>query len=204
MASTTNLFDHSPDALVPQSSIKEASASEPPASGSKLEAQLGVDYRPSDYSVLCSRGKDIVNHVGNRRFRVISSTYVEKYARAESKAAKSFIVSEIITEIRQAGGNFCRQKRGRWFEVGDTDAREKVSALMRDLLHTQYRSSNKSKVATRRARKESQNQQSGQEPLDDAGDSEDDSSLSSSCWGSSKDVLEYSRDYEFFDMDVFG
>jgi hypothetical protein len=144
-----------------------------------------------------------VNHIGNRRFRIIASMYVEKYSRADTKAAKSVIVSEIITAIRQAGGNFCRHKRGVWFEVGDNYAREKVSALLRDLLHSQYRSSNKSKTASRKARKQSL-KPSGQTLVDGTGDS-DDSSLSSSCWGYSKEVLvlEHSPEYDFFDIEVF-
>jgi hypothetical protein len=198
------LFDHSSDALVSQNSIEPASdPTKPPASGSKTGAQLGVDFQPSDYSVLCCRGKDSVNHVGNRRFRIISSMYVEKYARAHNKAAKSVIVSEIIDAIRQSGGNFCRRKRGVWYEVGDHYAREKVSALLRDLLHTQYRSSNKSKTASRKARKQSK-KHSDQELVDGTEDS-DNSSQSSSCWGNSKDYigLEHSPGYDFFDIDVF-
>jgi hypothetical protein len=221
MASTTSLSDHSPDASVSQisinnlsdhasdaslfqSSIKQASSPEPSTSGSKTGAQLGLEVQPSEYSVLCCRGRDSVNHVGNRRFRIISSMHVEKYSRANSKAAKSVIVSEIITAIRQAGGNFCRVKRGKWFEVGDQYAREKVSALLRDLLHTQYRSSNKSKTAIRKARKQSKNKPSGQMLAEGTEDS-DDSSLSSSCWGSNKDSLGFddSLVYDFFDIDVF-
>jgi hypothetical protein len=134
--------------------------------------------------------------------------YVEKYSHADSKAAKSVIVSEIITSIRQVGGNFCKYKKGAWFEVGEHYAREKVSALLRDLLHTQYRSSNKAKTARRRARnqnkKQGNQQQSDPQLLDDTGDS-DDSSQSSSSWGSSKDYLgqEHSLQYDFFDIDVF-
>jgi hypothetical protein len=203
MASTTNLSDDSPDASGPLSSINRVSPPKPSIAGSTPGEKLGVDFQPSDYSVLCCRGKDSVNHVGNRRFRIISSMYVEKYSRADTKTAKSVIVSEIITAIRQAGGNFCRRKRGTWFEVGDHYAREKVSALLRDLLHAQYRSSNKSKIAIRKARKQSL-KPSVQTLVDDTGDS-DDSSLSSSCWGSSKDVLglEHSPGYDFFDIDVF-
>jgi hypothetical protein len=145
-----------------------------------------------------------VNHIGNRRFRKLANTYVETYSQAVSKAAKSVIVSEIITAIRQAGGSFYRLKDDAWFEVGEHYAREKVTAFLRDLLHTQYRSSNKSKIAIRRARKRSQNKQSGQTLVDGTGNS-DDSSQSSASWGSSKDYLgrEHSPGYDFFDIDVF-
>jgi hypothetical protein len=207
MASATNLSDPSPDASLSQSSIKRASAPNPSISVSKTGAQLGADFQLSDYSVLCRRGKDSVNHIGNRRFRILASMYVEKYSRADSKAAKSVIVSEIISAIRQVGGNFCKYKRGAWFEVGEHYAREKVSALLRDQLHTQYRSSNKAKTARRRARNQSkklENQQSGQQLPDDTRYS-DDSSVSSSCWGCDKDSLGFddSLGYDFFDIDVF-
>jgi hypothetical protein len=203
MASTANLSNESHDASGPQSSVKQAYPLMSSIAGSTTLEKIEVDFQPSDYSVLCCRGKDSVNHIGNRRFRIISSMYVEKYSRADTKAAKSVIVSEIITVIRQAGGNFCRHKRGIWFEVGDNYAREKVTALLRDLLHDQYRSSNKSKTAFRKARKQSL-KSSGQTLDDGTGDS-DDSSLSSSSWGCSKDalVLEHSPEYDFFDIDVF-
>jgi hypothetical protein len=204
MARTTKLSHDSPNAAVPERSVKRSSTSKPSIARYKIEARLSVDFQPSEYSVLCCRGKDSVNHIGNCRFRKLASMYVEEYSQAVSKAAKSVIVSEIITAIRKSGGNFCRQKKGAWFEVGEHYAREKVSALLRDLLPTQYRSSNKSKIAIRRARKRSQNQQSGQTLVDGTGDS-DDSSQSSSSWGSSKDYLgrEHSPGYDFFDIDVF-
>jgi hypothetical protein len=82
--------------------------------------------------------------------------FIERYSRAGTKAAKSAIVSEIIDVIRKADGNFCKFKKGAWIEVGDHHAREKVSALLRDLLHTQYRSSAKAKVVNQ---KTAENQQ---------------------------------------------
>jgi hypothetical protein len=222
MASPSNLFDISPDALTSNSdnqtnlsdispdafmrnnsNNKGISDFERSVSGSKTGTQLGLDFQPTDYSVLFCRGKDSLNHVGNRRFQIVCSMYVERYSWADSKADKSAIVSEIITAIRQAGGNFCKNKKGEWFEVGDQYARGKVSAVMRNMLHNQYRSSNKSKTAIRRALKQSKNQPSGQKLVGGTGDS-DDSSLSSSCWGSSNDVLGLQQSPEdFFDIDVF-
>jgi hypothetical protein len=138
--------------------------------------------------------------------------FIERYSRAGTKAAKSAIVSEIIAVIRQAGGNFCKYQKGAWFDVGDHYAREKVSALLRDLLHTQYRSSAKAKLGRRlknvkkQKQKQHQNQQSGQKQVEGTGDS-DDSSTTSSCWGRSKNSLGFEYWLEdsddFFDIDVF-
>jgi hypothetical protein len=205
MGSTTNLFDTIPDACMPTRNNKGICDLERSASGSNTGAQLGADFQPSDYSVLFCRGKDSANHVGNLRFQSICSTYVERYSRTDSKPAKSGIVSEIITAIRQGGGNFFKHKQDAWFEVEDQHVRIKVSAVLRNMLHYEYRSSNKSKTAIRRAsREQSKNKLSGQKLIDGTGDS-DDSSLSSSCWGDSNDILrfQHSPGFDFFDIDVF-
>jgi hypothetical protein len=117
------------------------------------QPEVKADFQLSDFSVICGRGRDSFNHIGNRRFRILASMHIERYSRADSKVAKTAIVSEIIEVIRQADGNFCKFTKGKWFEVGDHHAREKVSSLMRDLLHTQYRSSAKAKIARRKTTK---------------------------------------------------
>jgi hypothetical protein len=205
MASLSNHLDQSPDAaLVSQIKSQGTSKSEPPASDSKKErSQLRSDFQPSNYSVICGRvqGKASCNHVGNRRLRIIAGMSIESYSQTSRKTAKTAIVSRIIAVIRQAGGHFCEYKRGTWFEVGDIFAREKVGTLMRDLLHSQYRSSNKSKTAIRRARKQSQDEQPGQK-LVDGTENSDDSSTTSSCGESNKDFLEleHSPKNDLFDM----
>jgi hypothetical protein len=190
---------------------QRASSVEPSASGSKKTRQLRVESQLSDYSVVCGRGNGIYNsnHVGNRRFRSLASMFIERYSQANTRMAKSAIISEITVVIRQAGGNFCKYKKGVWLEVGDLHAREKVGALLRDLLHTQYRSSTKAKVGRLTTQKnvkqkQNQNQLSDQKQLDDTQNS-DDSSTTSSCWGRSKDSLgfEFWLEDNFFEIDVF-
>jgi hypothetical protein len=198
MTSTTNLFNTSPDACMPNSNNKGISDLERSVSGSKTRAQ------PSDYSALFCCGKVSANHVGSRRFQRICCMNAERYSRTDNKQAKSDIVSEIITAFRQAGGNFFKHKKGAWFEVRDQYVRGKVSGVLRNMLHNEYRSSNKSKSAIRRAQRESKKEPSGEKLVDGTGDL-DDSSLSSSSWGDSNDVLRlhYSPEYDFFDIDVF-
>jgi hypothetical protein len=107
------------------------------------------------------------------------------------------------------GGHFCKYEKGAWFEVGDRCARGKVSSLLRDMLHTQYRSSAKAKIIRRRAqnRNETQTQHDGQQLADvTGGHSEHVSSMASSHWGESLDFLggteSLTEDY-LFDMDIF-
>jgi hypothetical protein len=208
MASTTNLFDRGPDHIPLQASSKRTDTRDTSiAFGVKTErSPLGVDFQPSDLSVICGRGR-YRNHLGNQRFRILVSTFVEEYSQADSKTIKSALVFKIVTMIRQAGGHFCKLEKGVWFEVGDRIAREKVSAFFRDMLHTQYRSSSKAKVTLRRARnrKNREMQQHGQGQLVEGTGDRDDSSRSSSCSRSSKDSLGFDSAMEigFFDIDVF-
>jgi hypothetical protein len=180
------------------------------------KTQLRVEFQPCDYSVVCGRGKDTFNHGGNKRFRILASMFIEEYSQADSKVAKSAIVSKILGVIRQAGGVFCKYESGAWFDVGEHCAREKVSALLRDLLHTQYRSSAKSKLDRRQKTvkkpkpKPNQKLQSDlkQVEVKETEDS-DDLSTTSSSWGTSNDSLgmdcwlEESNTDAFFEIDVF-
>lgn len=87
------------------------------------KAQLPPDFQPSNYCVLCGRGKDCWNSIGNRRFRVIVSIFLLRYAQAESKSMKSQIVSDVVDMVRGAGGHFLKFEDGSWWEVGDSAAR---------------------------------------------------------------------------------
>jgi hypothetical protein len=114
MVSTNNFDQTSPiSTFASQADKKRESASDSSASGSKTgKSQFGVDFQPSNFSVVCGRGINGLNHVGNRRFRVIASMAVDRYSLAgDRKRAKSDIVSEIIAVIRKAGGNFARSKK---------------------------------------------------------------------------------------------
>jgi hypothetical protein len=125
--------------------------------------------------------------------------FIETYSEAASKAAKSAIVSKILEVIRQAGGHFCKYESGAWFDVGDHCAREKVSALLRDLLHTQYRSSAKSKLdrhqksVRKQKQEQNQNLQSSHKEVDGKGKEDwGDSSMTASCLGRNMQNLNHS------------
>jgi hypothetical protein len=111
------------------------------ASGSRNgRSQLGADFQPSLFSVICGRGKDSYDHEGNHRFRELTTMFVARYSRASSKADKSDIVSEVVNMIHQAEGTFCKFENGAWYKVENCYAREKTGALLRELVQTQQRS----------------------------------------------------------------
>jgi hypothetical protein len=215
---TSNQLDHisisnAPILLQANSKRPNASALSAPGPKNTERSQLGVDFQPSHSSIICGRGKQSYTHPGNHRFRMLATMFVKKYSNATRKKDKSAIVSDIVVMIRQAGGMFCKHEKGAWFEVGDHSAREKTSTLLRDLLHTQYRSSAKAKIDRRRTRNrnEKETQQYGSQVVDGITGALDDSSMTSwPCGGNSpqdslefENLLEDNGEDNFFVMDVF-
>jgi hypothetical protein len=112
---------------------------------------LSEAFSPGPYDVICSRGEKAKTHQGNLFFRSIIGQWTIKYVKAEGKLGKSLIVSEIIDTVRRKSpdGGFVKQDGGKWYEVGDKTAREKVGQSLRDILQGQYRSSSSSKKRRR-------------------------------------------------------
>ena len=106
---------------------------------------LPESWTPGPWSVLCGRGKECYNHVGNRRFRVLVEINIEKYASAKSKMDKGVIVMSILDAVREGSnqmGGFVKQdpKSKRWVDVGDEVAREKIGQEFRVKLAQQKKS----------------------------------------------------------------
>jgi hypothetical protein len=142
---------------------------------------------------------------------MVASMFVKRYSQANSKTDKSVIVSDIVTMIHQSGGMFCKLEKGSWFKVGEHSAREKTSALLRDLLHSQYRSSAKAKIDRRRTVNRNKKESQHGQHLVGGTEKTDDSSVVSWPGGEgSQDSTEFENsqgqddgDKNFFDIDVF-
>lgn len=125
-----------------------------PASHNKTDP-LPAMFRPSPYSVVIGKGKESRHADGNQRLKVLAARFQAEYAIA-SKSAKSQIVSRVISIVEAAcppKAAFIRYSHdnGRWYEVEDEAAREKVGYTFRELLGYNYKSSSKSKVLARRS-----------------------------------------------------
>lgn len=94
--------------------------------------RLGVEILATD--VLCGRGKTSFNHVGNRRFRDLIAASTEKYNNARSRLEKSMVVHSIVEQVKKVQGRFLKQDRysGRWYELDERQAKEKVGHAIRD------------------------------------------------------------------------
>eukprot|EP00339_Tiarina_fusa_P020081 CAMPEP_0117020650 /NCGR_PEP_ID=MMETSP0472-20121206/15677_1 /TAXON_ID=693140 ORGANISM="Tiarina fusus, Strain LIS" /NCGR_SAMPLE_ID=MMETSP0472 /ASSEMBLY_ACC=CAM_ASM_000603 /LENGTH=199 /DNA_ID=CAMNT_0004725925 /DNA_START=94 /DNA_END=693 /DNA_ORIENTATION=+ len=142
--------DHHHEQIAQQAATKAG-----PSTTTKM---LPVDFQPTPYTVLFGRGKKCTQACGNRRLRVTAMMFLDRYAKAETKDQKSEIVTEIQGTVQAScpggRGAFVRENsEGHWIEVDSIMAREKISQVLRDLLHTKYRSSVKNKIAVRRKRR---------------------------------------------------
>lgn len=111
---------------------------------------LSPSFVPGDKDVVCARGKTAMTHVGNQYFTTTSKKFLRRYTES-NKVHKSKIVTEIIDTI-QARGDFVKKVDDQWFLADAQLIREKVSQCLRNLLHSQYRSSTKAKKMSRQAR----------------------------------------------------
>jgi hypothetical protein len=103
---------------------------------------LPIHYRINEHDVLCGRGRQCYNHVGNQRFRQMIMDTLDAYVQATTKYDKSAIIDNILSTIRtksrqynqqcqpqqqvhdeedMVGGGFVKKDEttGRWYEVGD-------------------------------------------------------------------------------------
>lgn len=94
---------------------------------------LPADYNPRDNDICCGRGKRNWNHQGNVYFRNLIQANVDRYIEAPSKTDKTSVVLSIVDEVRKDGAYFVKQDdAGRWYDIGDAQAREKVGHSLRD------------------------------------------------------------------------
>ena len=104
---------------------------------------LPINYEPTNLDVCSGRGKRNWNHSGNVAFRDLIQHSTSAYMAATTKNEKTAIVCNIVEEMRTIGCKFLKEdsKTGRWYDIGDAQAREKVGHSLRDQV-TAYNRSN--------------------------------------------------------------
>jgi hypothetical protein len=85
------------------------------------------------YDVVCGRQKEAFRNVGNRRFRVTVSLFMEKYVAAPTRQCKSKVISAVAEQVQANGGRFLRRRNNEWVELDDKQAKEKVGHALRDM-----------------------------------------------------------------------
>lgn len=91
--------------------------------------RLPASFTPGPWTVICGRGRETYNNIGNRRLRVLVEANLAKYQATKSKFQKTIIIASIVESVREAAGvgGFVKtdSKSGRYIEIDDGAAKEK-------------------------------------------------------------------------------
>jgi len=102
---------------------------------------LPKSFVPGKNDVIIGRGKKCHGHFGNKRLKYIVLSRLDEYSQIFLQSDKSLILRLIVSQIRNychpRVGGFVKQdpKTKRWYDVGDSLAREKISKSFRDALN---------------------------------------------------------------------
>jgi hypothetical protein len=103
-----------------------------------IATALPKGYQPSDFDVICGRGKGSYNKAGNVKFREILLERTSQYGSISSKIGKSIFLNEIIDTVQSQNKGqsfFIRQTTGGfWEKLNDEEVREKVGHAVREVL----------------------------------------------------------------------
>lgn len=86
---------------------------------------------PGPYDIICGRDKLAQNHKGNFRYQHVVESFREEYENS-TKDEKTVVASKIV-ELVKRQGRFLKYEEatGRWVELTDKQARNKVSNAFR-------------------------------------------------------------------------
>lgn len=117
----------------------------------ETKRKLSKDFVPEMDTVVLGKGNIPKTNIGNLKLKGIVMDNLVEYANGERRK-KIAVISRIINHVTAANyktTGFVKFEDECWWEMTERDARVKITALFRDCLHDQYRSSSSSKVKRR-------------------------------------------------------
>eukprot|EP00522_Entomoneis_paludosa_P015741 CAMPEP_0172451786 /NCGR_PEP_ID=MMETSP1065-20121228/9677_1 /TAXON_ID=265537 /ORGANISM="Amphiprora paludosa, Strain CCMP125" /LENGTH=439 /DNA_ID=CAMNT_0013203757 /DNA_START=769 /DNA_END=2088 /DNA_ORIENTATION=+ len=118
-------------------SLRDQSTKPAPAVTLGGPEELPEDYEPSPLDVYRGRGKKHWNREGNMKFRELIRSKVHEYQSAADKEDKTEVIVSVVNTVREQGGRFLMQHddTGRWYDIGESQARMKVYHSLRDQVY---------------------------------------------------------------------
>jgi len=117
----------------------------------ETKRKLTKDFIPEVDTVVLGKGNIPKTNIGNLKLKGIVMDNLVEYANGERRkkiAVISRIINHVVSNNYKTTG-FVKFEDDCWWEMTERDARVKITALFRDCLHDQYRSSSSSKVKRR-------------------------------------------------------
>ena len=112
--------------------------------------RLGPDYSINQHDVMCGRGKGTLSNNGNKAFRKLIATFLNRFLACKKRVNKQSLIAEILDIVRSTGGHFLKQDSkkkdvstatiagggavcGEWYDIGNKAAAAKIGHCFRDL-----------------------------------------------------------------------
>merc|ERR1712176_820264 len=117
----------------------------------ETKRKLSKEFVPEVDTVVLGKGNIPKTNIGNLKLKGIVMDNLVEYANGERRK-KIAVISRIINHVTANNyktTGFVKFEDDCWWEMTERDARVKITALFRDCLHDQYRSSSSSKVKRR-------------------------------------------------------
>merc|ERR1719413_129707 len=117
----------------------------------ETKRRLSKEFVPEVDTVVLGKGNIPKTNIGNLKLKGIVMDNLVEYANGERRK-KIAVISRIINHVTANNyktTGFVKFEDDCWWEMTERDARVKITALFRDCLHDQYRSSSSSKVKRR-------------------------------------------------------
>lgn len=102
---------------------------------------MSIIEQPEVTDVLCGRGENSFNHMGNRQFRQLIVETVGRYKTAFTRKQKTRVVMRVANTIIDRGGRFLIRdgKTGAWRDGGIPQGQKKVGHAFRDVLRGRFK-----------------------------------------------------------------
>ena len=123
----------------------------------ETKRKLTKDFVPEVDTVVLGKGNIPKTNIGNLKLKEIVRDNLVEYANGERRK-KIAVISRIINHVTSNNyktTGFIKFEGECWYEMTERDARVKITALFRDCLSDQYRSSSSSKVKRRQEMRKS-------------------------------------------------
>lgn len=127
------MMNHSKKMSWSKATLKSMSENHANSSPKKL---LPSDYVLSNNDVLCGRGLQCAEYIGNIRFHSIVNQNLYRYKNVTGRHEKTVLLTSIVDEIRDSyknGGGFVKYDptTERYYEVGDYLAVSLIAKLLK-------------------------------------------------------------------------
>lgn len=104
------------------------------------------DYAPTNYDILCGRGRGSFLHEGNKMYLALLRKNVAPYLSVAKRVQKNGVVRSIVSALTGHGFRFIKQEESTqmWYELNESEAYDRTAHAIRDIIRKQKMKNKKS------------------------------------------------------------